>query len=364
MGFGILGRRLEFLLIPVALSIIALLLPPVDLSRLTHQLETSLAQIQTLSQESGPASGRAPAAGAAGDGSTDMEPGLETLGMDAFLNGELPWPILDTFPLEIVLVNRMFFRVPGYISLLPMADTSSPWTSLAVSSVGELLLLLAGTFACGILIGAFYLYQLGQLVMHYFQRFKEARAAEEEPDLDEAKSVPASAGFWFRAGQMFLYFAFILVAWLSSVLLLALVLGVFSLAAPQAAAGIMYFALSFLFVAYPLFIYYQTYVTAGVMMDGFTAWQAFRNSLQLVRQNFLPTLLFLFLAGFIMLGIELLLENLISLTQDHAISVLVASLIFAYVGTGVALAFLVFYRTRLLAQQGLDITPYFETQES
>ncbi len=365
MGFGILGRRLELLLVPVVLSIIVLLLPPVDLSILARQLESSLEQMQQLPRETGPTTGTA----SPRSEDTDIDPGLEAqiLGMDAFPNDGLPWSLgeaMENFSLGIILVNRMFFRVPGYVNLAPMTETGSAGAALAVSSVQDLLLLFGSAFACSILAGALYLYQLGQLVRHHFQRFETLSSPGEEPGLDTDAPVQAAAGFWFRTGQMFLYFAFLLAVWMGSVLLVALILGIFSLAAPGAAVGLMYFVLMSFLIAYPLFIYYQTYVVAGVMMDGFTAWQAFRNSLQLVRLNFLPTLLFLLLAGFILWGIELLLVRLVSLTGDHTAGVLIASLLFAYVGTGVALAFLVFYRTRLLAQQGVDITPYFETQES
>ncbi len=363
MGFGILGRRLEFLLIPVVLSIVALLLPPIDLSVLTYQLATSLEEAQTLSPGTGPASGVTSVPAAPGGSGEEFQAGLDALGMEALFNEEMPWTLLEEFPLEIVLVNRFFFRVPGYISLLPMAETNSPWPSLTASSAGDVLMLFMGAAAFGVLIGAFYLYQLGQQVTAHFQRMDLPRNVEENANPNENISDTESAGFWPRAGQMFLYFAFLLVAWLGSSLLLALILGIVGLVAPQAAISLLYFALPLLFMIYFLFIFYQTYVAAGVMMDGFTVWDAFRNSMQLVRRDFFLTLLFLFLAGFIMLGIELLLENLISLTQDHVISVLIASLIFAYVGTGVALSFLVFYRTRLLAQQGTDITQYFETQE-
>ncbi len=352
VGFGILGRRVEFLLIPVILSVFAFLLPPVDISVLISQLETSLGQIQTLS----------PTMDLAPDGA-DTAPALEALGMENVFSEQAPWNLGDTFPLEIILINRMFFRVPGYINFLPMAETLSPWSSLAVTSLGDLLLLFVGALAGGILLGTLYLYQLGQQVTAYFARFETSSEIEAKP-VQDTTTQPNTAGFWPRTGQMFLYFIFLLAVWFASAFLLALILGIFSLAAPQATGGILYFAFSLALVAYPLFLYYQTYVTAGVMMDGLTAWTAFRTSLQLVQQNFLPTLLFLFLAGFIMLGIELLLENLISLTGNHTLGGLAAGLIFAYVGTGVALAFLVFYRIRLLAQQGMDITQYFETQET
>jgi hypothetical protein len=94
--------------------------------------------------------------------------------------------------------------------------------------------------------------------------------------------------------------------------------------------------------------FYLYFVVAGIVMDNLGIWPAIVRSVYLVRTNFLATLGFIVLSTLIGLGIAVLLAQLAqSATWLHVVAIFVN----AYIGTGLALAFLVFYRSRLLKVQ-------------
>lgn len=333
LGYRILGRRFELLLIPVALSLAALFWPPVDISPLTRQLETMLQEAQST------------------EATGDVAPGLENL-LPSFSLDTFPGLDFSALPLGPFLINRMFFRVPGYVRIDPPEALNGGW-NLPASDPVEVIFLIGGVFLCGVLAGTLYLFRLSYLV-------PQAEATSES-ELDPETLVPT---FWFRVGQMLLYFLAMVLAWMISAFLFSLLLILASLVMPAGAlAALSALIVMVYFVVTLLFLYYQTYVTASVVMDGLTLWNALRRSVQLVRHSLFSTTLFLILSGFILLGIERLLDSIILLTNESMVSILLSSVVFAYVGTGIALAFLVFYRTRYLRQQGMDIMAYFESQE-
>jgi hypothetical protein len=73
--------------------------------------------------------------------------------------------------------------------------------------------------------------------------------------------------------------------------------------------------------------------------------QAIARSVVLVRNNFWATLGFILLYNVITLGFSLIMARLATATPAAA---LIAIVINAYIGSGLAMALLVFYRTRLL----------------
>ncbi len=94
--------------------------------------------------------------------------------------------------------------------------------------------------------------------------------------------------------------------------------------------------------------FYFYFVIAGIVMDNLGVRPAMARSVQLVRTNFWATLGFIVLSALIGLGIALLLAQL---AQTSVLLHVVAIFVNAYIGTGLALAFLVFYRSRLLKAQ-------------
>lgn len=96
--------------------------------------------------------------------------------------------------------------------------------------------------------------------------------------------------------------------------------------------------------------FYLYFVTAALIMDNIPLLEAMGRSLRMVRENFWPTLGFILLSNLIVLGIALLLVQLANLAPWAAV---VAIAINAYIGTGLSMALLVFYRSRLI--KGVDL---------
>ena len=342
MGFRILGLHYELLLLPIVLSLVAALLPPVDLSFFVPELEEMVEQLQAVAaDESAGAAANAPVG--------DL---FETAFANLGVNG---------LPIGAFLVNRAFFRVPGYVTAAPLGTPLPEW-SWPVDAVWDFILLVFALMCAGFILGAVYQFRLAQFVPASPAATGGTAPAREEA---RARDFPTREGdFLFRIGQILFYFAFLLVIWVGSVFLMALFVGLIGLAFAQALVGgyLLSLAMTSYFMIGLLFLFYQTYVTAGVMLDGLSLWAALRRSAQLVGRNLLSTGAFLLLAGFIMLGMDQLLQLLIEQTRGHLVSIALSIVVFAYVGTGVALAFLVFYRTRCLLQRGNDIAAYFELQ--
>lgn len=344
MGFRILGLRYELLLLPIVLSLVAAVLPPVDLSFFVPELEEMVAQLQAV------AASEEPAGGANAPGSDLFEIAFANLGVNGL-------------PIGAFLVNRAFFRVPGYVTAAPMGAPLPEW-SWPVDAVWDFILLVFALMCAGFMLGAVYQFRLAQFVPAAPAADGGAAGVREEAPAQDFRT--REGDFLFRIGQILFYFAFLLVIWVGSVFLMALFVGLIGLAFAQALVGgyLLSLAMTSYFMIGLLFLFYQTYVTAGVMLDGLSLWAALRRSAQLVGRNLLSTGAFLLLAGFIMLGMDQLLQLLIEQTRGHLVSIMFSIVVFAYVGTGVALAFLVFYRTRCLLQRGNDVAAYFELQEN
>ena len=103
------------------------------------------------------------------------------------------------------------------------------------------------------------------------------------------------------------------------------------------------------FAAY-FFLYF---VTVAIVLDDLSVMQAVRQSVQVVRFNFGATLLFVLLTNLISVGFSIILTNL---GQMVPFGTLGAILLNAYIGTGLAMALLVFYRTRWLKLAGEQAT--------
>lgn len=92
-------------------------------------------------------------------------------------------------------------------------------------------------------------------------------------------------------------------------------------------------------------LFYLYFVTAAIVLDDLPLHRAVVQSFLVVRNNFLATLLFIVLTSVIGVGITLIVRQL---TEVSSIGVAVAILVNAYIGSGLALALFVFYRTRIL----------------
>ncbi len=346
LGFRLLALRFELLVLPVALSIIVFLLPPVDLSASMADMDLLLEQVriqtETLNE-----------AGAVSDpqAASRLAASLEEIDFSRLYVGDL-----------LPIVGRTFFRVPTYISTAAV-QKPSPAPARSITSLAEMLVLMVFLVTVGAVAGAFYLYWLAQFVPNF--------SKEEGTDtvmMDDGREFttdrrPATMGRCI--GQGLLYVGMLIALWFGTAFAVSLLLTLLSLMAGIVLlSSLTPFLMTLLAVAFVLFLFYQTYATAGIMMDGLSMWKSLQQSIQLVRQNVLSTLAFLILGGFILLGMQQLLDLLVTALQDHWAGLLVATVIFAYVGTVISLAFLVFYRTRYLKNHGYDIAEYFALQDN
>lgn len=122
---------------------------------------------------------------------------------------------------------------------------------------------------------------------------------------------------------------------------ISLVVGMITLFSPAFGS-----ALAALAVALTLVVFFYLYfVTAALVMDNAPLPAAIARSMRLVQENFWPTLGFILLSNLITLGIALLLFQLAGATLWSGA---LAIAINAYIGTGLSMALLVFYRSRLL----------------
>lgn len=99
-------------------------------------------------------------------------------------------------------------------------------------------------------------------------------------------------------------------------------------------------------------VFYLYFATIGMVMDNLSIRVAVTRSFGLVRHSFWPTLGFVILTNMITLGFALLLNPL---AMRPPAGTIVAILGNAYIGTGIVLGLLVFYRTRHLQLNDLTV---------
>jgi hypothetical protein len=133
----------------------------------------------------------------------------------------------------------------------------------------------------------------------------------------------------------------------------SLIMGFLLLLLPSLALGIGALSFGIVFV---LFVYLY-FVTVAIVVDDLRVRTAIGASLTLVRNSMLRVIGFIVLINVISIGIGLLLNNLAAIQPAGTLA---AILLNAYIGTGLAMALLVFYRSRLIvaaAGQPINLEP-------
>lgn len=95
-----------------------------------------------------------------------------------------------------------------------------------------------------------------------------------------------------------------------------------------------------------IILFYLYFVTAALVLDDLPLPAAVAQSFRLVRDNFWATLGFLVLTGVIAAGFALLFRQFSTMAAWALLPAILAN---AFIGTGLTMALLVFYRTRVLA---------------
>lgn len=235
----------------------------------------------------------------------------------------------ETSNLAQFLVNGLLYHVPSLLATLPGIKGSHP--SVEVDSIGAagLLSLLFGL--AGLLIGATYMNLLAQNL-----------PIGEGP---KALSLNILAGrivrHWLRTIGFLVFFALgLLMIYIPGVIGVT----VLALISPVLGSGAL-FLFGGLIMVILLYLYF---VTTALVLDDLAIGSAVRRSIHLVRKNFWPTVGFVLLTTLISTGMGLLFRQI---TQWHTLGVALATLGNTFIGTGLAMSLLVFYRTRILAMQ-------------
>ena len=298
-GFRYLGWRLELIVIPILLDLLLWLGPRFSVAPLFDQLAAAYGELA-----------------ASPEITTDIAQMVEQLAASIRETG-------NGSNLLNGLVSSALLHVPS----LPLFSGGAVGGVIEVTTAGEAIVwwLLFGLL--GLLLGVIYLTLLARRLPI------GGMAGARPPQL-----LTAVLRHWLQVcGFVILVALGLALIYIPISLLVGLIM-VFNPALGSAVAGLA--------GAVTLVVFFYLYfVTAALVMDNASLPAAMLCSLRLVRENFWATLGFILLSTVIALGIALLLAQMASLAAWGA---LVAIIINAYIGTGLSMALLVFYRTRLI----------------
>lgn len=231
------------------------------------------------------------------------------------------------FNLLSALVSTTLLHVP---SLLVNSAPSSPLPAIELTTPAEAFVFWVIFSVLGLLIGVVYLGLLAR-------RLPIGGMAAVRSSVLAGRAIAQ----WLQVIAFVLLVALLLLA---IYLPLSVVISILTLISPALGSLV---GLGSGALALVLF-FYLYFATAGIVMDNLSAPGAIKQSFLLVRTHFFATLGFFALSTLIGLGISLLLARLAS----YALwAVTPAILLNAYIGTGLAMALLIFYRTRLLSNE-------------
>lgn len=306
-GYRFLGRRLYLMLIPILLDFCLWYLPRLSVSALFQRLARFYESAMTMDGMSSEFSEMAGQAAQV----------LQELGAQTNLLNMLVSNTLMHVPSIMVVAEPL----PGAL----VHDIESPLNALALSIVFSLI---------GVFVGVVYISWLAQYL---------PIGAGEKP-----------TGF----GRFLLV---VVRRWL--LVMLFVVLTIFLLLAvyiPASVAiallGLLVPALSSLLVLALgsitfLVFFYLYFVVTALILDDLSIFDAVVCSRRLVQSNFWATLGFIVIINLINIGFTLLLAQMVA---HPPMGTLLSIVLSAYIGTGLSMAVLVFYRTRLLKMDELE----------
>jgi hypothetical protein len=306
-GYRFLGRRLELLLVPVLLDLMLWFAPRLSVAPLLEQLSAfynRAAQVEGMPQDMVELSRQVSAL-------------LTATG--------------DKSNLLNMLVNNLLLHVPSLlVTLGPLVSgeiwqIASPWTALAY----------AGLFAAlGILIGVIYMDMLA----------RRLPLGGAKP-LTSSQFLTTVLRHWLMVVLFVLMIAMMLLIGSIPVLLGTAIVALIS---PTLGSFLMVLMSGAVFVL----LFYLYFVTAAMILDNLSPYAAIVRSFVLVRRNFWASLGFFGLTTYVIApGIVMTMRSLAQMTP---LGTLAAILINAYIGSGLAMALLVFYRTRVLRDEGMN----------
>jgi hypothetical protein len=227
-----------------------------------------------------------------------------------------------------VLANSSLLHVP---SLLATIGPLSNRIVIEVESPLAAFLLFVGFGLLGVLVGVVYLNMLARTLPL--------------GDGPKPMTFSAFAGIVARHWLMVLiYVALLVMALVIGSIPITLATALLTLISPFIGSLIFLLLSGTLLVLF----FYLYFVTTAVVMDNLPVHRAIVQSFVLVRNNFWATLGFVLLYNVITLGFAFIMASVAKMTM---LGTLAAILLFAYIGSGLTMALLVFYRTRILKDE-------------
>jgi hypothetical protein len=305
-GYRFLGRRLELLLVPVILDLLLWFAPRLSIAPLLRQVAAFYASSATL--EGVPAD--------MVDLSRGLSEQLAASGQQSNLLG--------------MLVNSSLLHVP---SLLATLGPVSQGQILEIHHPLAAFSLFGGFGLLGLLIGVVYMNMLAQRL-----------------PLGSAPKANGTGSFVQTVARQWvmvvLYLLLLLILLAAGAIPALLATAVMSLVSPMLGSLLVVLFSGAVLVVF----FYLFFVTAAVILDNLPVHLAMAQSFVLVRNNFWATLGFVVLSNVILAGVALLAARL---TVWSPLGIVAAIVIYAYIGSGLTMALMVFYRTRIL-REGKD----------
>jgi hypothetical protein len=306
-GYRFLLQRLELLLIPILLDLLLWFLPHLSIGPLFEQAAG-------FYQE---AAARAEMPGEMTTMAQQVASVLHEAGQNSNLLNLLFW------------VSGSLFHLP---SLLYVVDTPRTIDPIVLTNLGE-------TVGWGMLI-LFIGIAIGVLYLMLLTRHLPIGAGSKSWSW---RQLPRSmARHWL---QMILFLVLTVLFLIVVFVPISLAIAFLSLVSSGLTA-----LLAFIFGGLTLVLFlYLYFVPAGLIMDELHLPRAIGQSFRLVRDNFWATLGLILLSDVISLGFSTILARLVSYQPFGTLTAIIVN---AFIGSGLALGFLIFYRSRILLAQG------------
>lgn len=304
-GYRFVTGKLYLLLLPIALDLVLWVAPRLSIGPLLEQVAEiyrNEAQLDELSND------------------------LSTMAEQA---SEIFVEVGQQSNLLNLLVSGSLFHMP---SIMAVAEPLPNVAIREISNPGSVIALFIALALVGLFGGVVYFGLLAD-------RLPIGAGAR---SLDWAEFLMLSLHRWAKTVLLIIVVTIGLIAILVPVSLGATLIALLS---PSIASLLMALMSGLAFVAF----FYLYFSTAGLVIDDLTIMNAISRSVQLVRSSFWPTFGFIILINLISRGFSLIWMPLTSYVPAGTVVAIVGN---AYIGTGLAMALLIFYRTRTIMMDG------------
>ncbi len=301
-GYRFVTRHLELLVWPLFLDMVLWFLPRLSIEPLTRQMASLYARM-------------------------DAAPGMDDTLVQMAAQAEEMLAVLGrTVNLASLLINASLYHVPSLVASIPELKQGHP--TVEIRSLSTAGLAAIGFMVAGLFLGVVYM----NLLAHALP------LGQGQKPLSPRGLLATAWRQWLRTLRLVVAIAMALLVAYIPVLIGVSILGLIS---PVLASGALMVASGLVMVAF-IYLYF---VTAGLVLDDLRVREAVTRSVLLVSRYFWATLAFIVLSFVITEGIGVL---LVQVATTGVAGTVVAALVNAFIGTGLAMALLVFYRTRIL----------------